>query len=222
MSDLLTEVGRFQEWAGQHSPVPRSGEWEFYYPNWGDLYQAVFEFVAGKPFPTWSPEEVGAVLYALARDNESEHIAEELCSLYPELLMPLTQAALQFDDPQARWQLAEALGWLKSDIVEQERLLLTLARDDDEYVRRRSLQSLTRLGSSSVEALALEAWNRPDPHQQWSRMMVLSCLSQLGSPQLEPLLSEAEQDNRQYLRECAEKIRRVRSNLIDPTVALHG
>jgi hypothetical protein len=91
---------------------------------------------------------------------------------------------------------------------EEEQLLLRLAQDEHEYVRRRALGALVRLGSSTVEKLALEAWHRPDPDQQWARRAALWSLHRVGSPQLGPLLVEAEQDPQEYLRVFAERLRR--------------
>lgn len=81
------------------------------------------------------------------------------------------------------------------------KILLTLA----------AMKSLARLGSPEAEELALEAWHRPDPEQQWARMMALDVLEMIGSPQLEALLMDAEKDERKYLAEFAKGIRETRS-----------
>jgi hypothetical protein len=86
-----------------------------------------------------------------------------------------------------------------------------MARDEHEYVRRRALESLAKVGSPAVEELALDAWHRPDEDQEHARMMVLHCLDHIGSLLLEPLLAEAERDGRQYLREFAQGLRPRRS-----------
>jgi hypothetical protein len=65
-------------------------------------------------------------------------------------------------ESDAKWQLAEELGHLEQMRREIERLLFILTRDKNEYVRRRSLQSLARLGCSEVEKLALAECHRPD------------------------------------------------------------
>lgn len=209
MADLFTEVDRFRAWAdATYPPDCRFGEWECDYESWGDVYEAVLAFVATRPFGSWSLEEVRAVLYAIARDNEMQHLAMEVRRRHPDLLVPLTWASIEVGEREDRWQLGEELGQLGRAGGEEERLLLVLARDAHEYVRRRALGSLARLGSPAVEELALEAWHRPNPEQQWARMMALWCLHRVGSPQLGRFLAEAEQDLREHLRGFAGRVRR--------------
>jgi HEAT repeat protein len=169
------------------------------------------EHVAASPPEVWSDEQLQAVLYALARDNEDEHLGEEIRLHHPTRLIALAKAALLGGEFDARWQLADQLGRLDSDRGEVERLLLALVRDEDEYVRRRALKSLARIDSPSAEQLALEAWHRPDEHQEWARMMVLDCLHRIRSPHLEHLLAEAERDERQHLRDFAKRLRQGQS-----------
>src|SRR5262249_45914180 len=150
-------------------------------------------FVDAVPFASWSPEEVQAVLFAVARDNEDEHLAWEIRHRKPETLIALARAAIETGEHDARWQLANELGRL-GQVGEPEGLLLMLARDKDEYVRRRSLASLARLGSPAVEELALAEWQRPGENQEYARITVLWCLHRVGSRHLEPLLADAERD----------------------------
>jgi HEAT repeat protein len=199
VAELLTEVHRFQEWANAYPTESRTGEWECDYRSWGRIYDAVFEFTASRPFEGWSFEELQAVLYAIARDNEIKHLAGEIRRRHPELLVPLAKVAIDIGERDDRWQLAEQLGQLGRTGGEEEKLLLILARDKQEYVRRRALGALARIGSAAVEELALEAWYRDDPDQEHARMMALDCLSAIGSPRLESLLAEAVQDERKYL-----------------------
>jgi hypothetical protein len=83
---------------------------------------------------------------------------------------------------------------------------LLLAKDDDEYVRRRSLGSLAHVCSDATESIALEAWSRPCETQQWARMMALSALWSVGSEHLPRLLAAAYEDGRPYLVAIAAKI----------------
>jgi hypothetical protein len=210
MADLMTEVARFRAW-DDSIPIPiasRYGEWECDYEEWPLLYEAVLTFVAVRPFESWAESELRAILYAIARDNEMQHLAREIRKRHPEILPHLARAALQMGERDDRWQLAVELGHLGK---EAEPLLLELARDEHEYVRRLALKALLDIGSSAVEQLSLDAWNRPDEHQEWARMMALFCLQKLGSYHLEPLLAEAELDSRMYLREYSARIRRGES-----------
>ncbi len=138
VADLMAEVRRFRAWADATCPPDRRfGEWECDYQEWDSLYGAVLEFVAARPFESWSPEELRAVLFAVARDNEMEHLASEVRRRHPDLLAPLTRESIAVGEWADRWQSAEELGWLGRAGGEEERLLLVLARDEHEYVRRR-------------------------------------------------------------------------------------
>ena len=207
MGNLMTEVDRFRAWADAYPYDQRSGEWECDYEAWPALYDTVLGFVANHLFASWSKTELRAVLYAIARDNEDQYLVREIRKRHPELIAPLARAALGIGERDDRWQLAVELGHLGAS-AQVEPLLLEMAHDEHEYVRRRALKALLRIGSSVVEELALAAWFRPDKDQEWARMMALYCLHKLGSPRLELLLAEAERDARQYLREYAERIRR--------------
>lgn len=158
----MSEVGKLRAWADARPADQRHGEWECEYDAWDGVYDAVLAFVGQRMPEEWSADEVEAVLYAIARDNERQRIAEEIGDRHPDLLLPLARAALAHGERDDHWQLAHELGEGRADRDETERLLLLLARDEHEYVRRRALASLARLGSSSVEALALKAWSRPD------------------------------------------------------------
>ncbi|MFO0970504.1 MAG: HEAT repeat domain-containing protein [Gemmataceae bacterium] len=211
MPELLTEVDRFRAWAKGYPEEQRSGEWECGYNFWGDIYDAVLEFTNVRPFESWSAVELETVLYAIARDNELEHLAGEIRRRHPDLLLKLAREAIRVGEKDNRWQLAEELGHI-SERAEAERLLLILARDEAEYVRRRSLKSLARHRSPAVEELAMEAWRRPDPAQEWARMMALDCLEMIDSSRLEPLLAEAEKDDRLYLSQFAKSMRATLSS----------
>src|SRR5262249_23050845 len=124
-----------------------------------------------------------------------------------ELLVPLAWAAIERGERDNRWQLADQLG--RAEPADgREEVLRALLRDEYEYVRRRALGALARIGSPCVQSEAIRAWERPDDDQQWARMMVLWCLHRVGSPMLEQFLAIAERDPREYLRGFAERVRR--------------
>lgn len=207
MADFFTEVSRFRIWAAKY-PEPRSGEWECDYESWEALYSSFREFLAARSFETWSGEETTAILFSIARDNEIELLSDCIREDYPELLLPLARASLSSSESDARWQLAEQLGHVGKPGSPEEDMLLLLAKDDHEYVRRRALGALARTGSAATEAVAIQEWSRADPNQEWARMMCLWALHRVGSPLLANYLTQAECDSREHLPKYAEKVRR--------------
>jgi HEAT repeat protein len=210
--NLRREIAKFRSWAvAEFGKEPTDGgEWECNYDGWPPLHAAVLDFVESAGSVTsWSKEDLAAVLYAIARDNEIEHLTRELrTSSRPAIIYELTAAAIEEAERDTKWQLAEAIGRMTDKDPRAEPLLEKLAHDEDEYVRRRSLSALARIGSSLTERLALETWDRPDLDQEHARMMVLWCLLRIQSPHLESKLQEAEADPRQYLQAYAAKVRR--------------
>jgi hypothetical protein len=207
VSDMLAEVDKFRDWANTVPPYERSHtEWECSYEHWDDLHNAVFDFVARRRFDSWSSDELRALLYAVARDEEILQLAPEIRRRHPEALVALARAATEIGERNAQWQLAVELSQLGQECLEAEPILLIFARGEDEYVRCSALLGLTELNSSRVESLALETWNRPDS-DEFSRMQVLKSLRQIKSPHFERLLGEAERDERTCLAECAKQFR---------------
>ena len=203
---LLSEVGRFRAWASSYPFAGRSGEWECEYEDWCALHKAVSVFIEGSPVATWSEEEFAAVLYVIARDNETQYLSRGIRERVPMALLDLAEAALRIGEAEAKWQFAEELGHFYGEPSRRNKLLLSFARDDNEYVRRRSLQALARIGSAATEAIALEAWSRHDESQEYARMMALWALHRIGSSHLTRLLHEAAQDNYPHLAAYALKV----------------
>lgn len=210
MADLLGEVARFRSWAEKRMPAD-SGGWETEYPEWPSLYAAVLAFVESRPSVDWSDDELESILYAIARDNEDEHIVSEMQLRFPEVLSRLAAIACDRGEWNARWQLAHELGAIARPGGADERVLLRFATDEHEYVRRRALGALAQMGSGAVERLALEAWDRDDPHQEWSRMAALGALHAVQSPKLLDLLRAAEEEPRPHLRAFAGRLRNGKS-----------
>ena len=207
--ELQAEVMRYRQWAQLIPQEERSGEWECDYPDWNQLYATVLDFIESKPLIAWTPEEWEAVLYAIARDNEMQFLVESIGEEHPQMLAPLTAAALEHREPNATWQLALELTRADPLSTELEGLLLRMAVDADEYVRRRALTELARRNSPQTEGLALAAWHQPHEAQQWARMAALWSLHQIQSPLLNELLTEAEADPRPYLSGYAQRMRRA-------------
>jgi hypothetical protein len=207
MEELFTKVQNYKQWASEYLPEDRSGEWECDYPNWQSLYKSVFDFIATNPsINNWSTEHLDSVLYALARDNECEHIAEKLRECCPNILVQLATLSIKFGERDARWQLAQELGRLTLETEKIEIILNEFADDTDEYVRRHALMALARIKSDFTEDLALKNWHQFHENQQWSRMAVLWSLQEVNSSYFETFRLEAESDSRPYLSEYAKNM----------------
>jgi hypothetical protein len=199
---LEREVARFRSWAEAYQK-PRRGEWECDYPHWVDLYQAVTAYLSNNEVAEWDEGVADLLLYAIARDNESEQLAEHLTQM-PNKLYALARLAVCSGEKDARWQFAEQLACCPG-LDGAEALLLDLAADADEYVRRRALMALGRIKSGQVETLVGQAWDSGD---EYKRMAVLHALRNVQSRQLARYLDMAQADGRQYLIAFAGRIRR--------------
>ncbi|CAN5290199.1 hypothetical protein BH09MYX1_BH09MYX1_53320 [soil metagenome] len=206
-------VACFNVWAGTVPEDRRSGEWECNYGAWGEIQQAWKALLGVLPVARFSSDLVHDAIYAIARDNECQWLARDLSQVGTDGVRLLTEAALASSpgEPDAKWQLAVELG--KCSLAEVEPLLLRLAVDADEYVRRRTLGTLARLGSPHVHALAEQAWESAATDMPWTKMNVLWVLPRVGSPRLEARLVEAEASTDELLRGYAA---RVRSGTADP------
>ncbi|MEZ4362801.1 MAG: HEAT repeat domain-containing protein [Kofleriaceae bacterium] len=199
---FLAAVARFKDWASTVREEHRHGSWECDYEAWPELYEAWKALIRDAPMPQWEPELLAVALYAIARDNDCQALAREVPR---DALRFLTQAAIASAEADAKWQLAIELGRSSG---EHEELLLALARDDDEYVRRRAVQSLARIGSASAVELALKEWERAAEDFPWSRMSALWVLHRVGAPSLEAYLARASESPEELLRTYADKVRR--------------
>ncbi len=209
MTNWQEEVEEFRAWAKDQIQI---AEWECNYDEWAPIYEGVAEFLRELEPHGWTSRQTDDLLYILARDWECAIISDGLRPNHAEATFHLASKSLENSDFDARWQLANTLGYLMPD-ERVEPLLLRFADDEEEYVRRRALQSLTRIGSQHVERLALREWAREDENQQWARMSALMCWHHINSPLMESHLREAEASGMEYLPDYA---RRLRNGEIEP------
>ncbi|MEJ8802178.1 HEAT repeat domain-containing protein [Pontibacter sp. H249] len=161
---LQTELANFWEWAGMtpdnYSENRGLGEWEAAYPNWDEIYLAVDEVIEllNKEF---NHDLAQLLVYALAIDNESGTVLQRVADKL-ESKLRFVKKAINSDQPQARWQVAELLGNIQ--VEDQEKLLVNLInRDKDKYVRRRALLSLAKVNHQKAAAFAKTFLKDPDP-----------------------------------------------------------
>jgi hypothetical protein len=203
-ASFLAAASDLRAWVDTIPPAHRNGEWECDYPRWDELVTA-WEALLDAPAPSLEPQLVETALFAIARDNECSHMINALQTLRPDWMCRLAEASLVDGEPDARWQLADALGDGGRGNVEP--LLLRFVNDSDEYVRRRALASLARIGSSETESAALRAWAEGSDAFPWPRMQALWALHRIGSQRLASLLADAETSSNEHLRHFAARVR---------------
>jgi hypothetical protein len=199
----LVVTGRaFRDWADSYPVGERSPEWETEYYRWPEIYSAVEAFLDASHAKLWDSVATELILYLLARDNELEELKEKLVCR-PVALIALTMAGRQSGEPDARWQLADALGSVNLSDDQVEPLLEYWCRDESEYVSRRALLALARRSSSKAERLAVRAW---DTGHEYQRIAALEALASCRSSLLPAYLNLAKEDGRMHLVNQAIKL----------------
>ena len=188
-------IQKFKDWASSYPIAEQTGEWECDYPDWAEIYTAFANFVEQNDHRQWSPTDMKNVLYILARDNEAEHLIDEIAK-QEDRLIEVAEAAVNYGERDAKWQIASRLGEAEIDVEVAEIHLLEFLKDADEYVRRRALLALARTGSSQTERWAEIAWNTADEYQ---RIAALHALHLVSSSRLDEFIALAKQDGREFL-----------------------
>lgn len=188
-------IQRFKDWASSYPIAERTGEWECDYPDWAEIYTAFASFVEQNDHRQWSPTDKQNVLYIIARDNETEHLIDEIAKQEGRLI-EIAEAAVKHGDRDAKWQIASRLGEAEVEVEVAETHLLEFLKDADEYVRRRALLALAQTGSSQTETWAEVAWNTGHEYQ---RIAALHALHQVSSSRFAEFVELAKQDGRAYL-----------------------
>jgi hypothetical protein len=135
---LRLEVQNFKRWAAAIADGDAlHGEWELEYPSWGSFHSAAVDLLQSDS-STWDTEAKKLLLYAIARDNEGEVLADSLSASQVDTL---AYSLLDSDEPDAKWQIGERLARLPFSSARQSVLSL-LATDTKEYVRRRISNAL--------------------------------------------------------------------------------
>lgn len=203
VTELRNAIRAFKAWAEQRFPAgERHGEWETEYENWSAIETAFNACLDGYTPEQWTEEIVELLLYALARDNETQRLQNAL-KLRQSHLIALARASCSSTDNDARWQLADALR--DRDIAPgmAEPVLEQLFDGGNEYVSRRALIALGDRGSAKAEALALRAWETGDEYQ---RMAALGALRSINSSAFGRYLALAMEDGREHLTDYATRL----------------
>lgn len=200
-SSLTSEIAKFLQWSEQFPDEGRTSGWESGYPEWPVLRDAATAAVkAGDPV-TAGPQAIEQVLYVVARDNADQWMVQTLID-FPKWLHAVANASLEFEDGDALWQLAVALGESPHK-AEAEQLLLKFNESADEYVSRMALLALANIGSAQTEKLSVKAWKTNDEYQ---RIAALWAIWRVKSSNLPKFLEAAKKDGREHLMHNVAKV----------------
>ncbi|MFM9970833.1 MAG: HEAT repeat domain-containing protein [Burkholderiales bacterium] len=200
-STLTAEIAKFLHWSEQFPEDGRAPGWEAGYAEWPTLRDAALALVKSAEPAAAGTQSVEQVLYVVARDNTEQWLVQYLID-YPKWLHAVAKASLEFDDGDARWQLAVALG-ASSNKAEAEQLLLKFNADADEYVSRMALLALANIGSAQTEQLAVKAWKTNDEYQ---RIAALWAVWRIKSGNLHKFIEAAKKDGRAHLLHNVAKV----------------
>lgn len=205
---LHIKVQAFKKWAEINYPDITedndSGEWCFG-REFDEMHSAAVEMIRSCPVSAASEENISDLLYAVARDSESEIIADVLDD-HDGWFALLCGKCLSYPYTNAKWQFAKRLkdhsgGELKD-------LIYDFLSAGDEYTERMALDSLAYICPGQAERYALRFWDRNIyEHDEYQKITVLHVLYQTGSGHLEEYLTKAESSDSVYLKKNAEAIR---------------
>ena len=199
---LRAAVQRFKAWAEQYPTKQDTGEWECDYQHWPEIESAFDACLDVWSPQEWTDEIIELMLYVIARSSETERLINQL-SKRPAQLLALARTGLHAEDPDARWQLAHAIGKWIPDAEDAEPLLERFFNDEHEYVSRRALIALGDRGSVRAEVLAIRAWEGGD---EYRRMAALGALLSINSAAFGRHLALALEDGREHLVAFATKL----------------
>lgn len=195
MTQLSIEIQRFHEWA--NACPARHGAWECDYPDWNALYASAIALIESSSDGSLEPRSLLDLLFVLARDNECEHLIDSVAN-HPGLLQTLATHAVDSDEPDAKWQVAVAVG--ETRLPNAADLIRPFLSDDDEYVRRRSLIAFAPFAPSEAEAIAAENLNDRYPY---TRIAALNVLKLIKSSRLHDALDRLKADPNEHVRSYA-------------------
>jgi hypothetical protein len=193
-SPLTAEIAKFLKWSEQFPEEGRQAGWEDGYMGWPAMRDAAYAIIGKSDPATAGAQAIEQVLYVVARDNVEQWVVQKLIG-YPKWLHAVAKTALEFEDADANWQLAVALG-ASTNKAEAEKLLLQFNLLPDEYVSRMALLALANIGSGQTEQLSVKAWKTNDEYQ---RIAALWAVWRIKSVNLPKFIEAAKKDGRQHL-----------------------
>lgn len=210
----------FQEWASSlNEKHKESPEWESDWSQWDASYRVIEAYLESTSQQSLTESECTDLLFILARDSENQEIQINL-SKHPNKIRQLTAATNKVNEPHASWQLADIISDTDLDIEIKIDLLEGFLKSDDEYVRRRALNSFAKISHCNfgdvelkkrTELHASNAWESGNEYQMIS---ALWALHEIGSKKAEVYIESGLENPSKIIRDAAKEVKISRSFLL--------
>lgn len=177
INNFRKELDDFWKWQGLSLEEYKTGTKQFkddecVYPNWCVLTNYADKAISILSKNIKNVELIELLLEFIAIDNESE-ITMEKCEilLAAKAIEWIAEVAISFQLYEARWQIAVLLGRGNKDIF--EKYLSEFIKDENKYVQRRALLSLSQLNPKRAEEISIEKLNDCDEYLRFVSLMIL-------------------------------------------------
>lgn len=211
---LYKEIELFKKWANKHysecNEEHDNGEWELgVNSHYDEMVSAAREVITSIDFEDADENLIDAMLFVVARDNESEILADELLK-HEGWFSLLATRSLDSKYINARWQFAKRVG----EVDCCKKLVYEFIKSDDEYTSRMALQTMADISPDKAEENAVLFWNRGKYEEgsyedEYQKIMVLHVLYKIKSEKLEEYLDKAMLSSYEHLKNNAEEIRKL-------------
>ena len=193
----------FPEWDEEHD----NGEWEIGVDNhFDEMVSAAAKVITNISFEDADEFLIDAMLFAVARDNECEILADELLK-HEGWFTHLAKRSLNSKYINAEWQFAKRVGKIEGC----RKLIYDFIESEHEYISRMALQTMADIDPEKAEEYAILFWNRGKYPQgsyedEYQKIMALHVLHIIGSKMLKEYLNKELLTSYEYLMENAERI----------------
>lgn len=213
--ELNHEVGKFKKWISQNFSVKQITEGtidDAGYPEWNeveDLLQRIFGEIDIKNL---NDLHVRDIIYMIARNWDigiilnwlSEDSKFSQIGMKEEQFLIIAEQGVNSPEWDARYQIAGLL-YRVSSINKAKAIELSLKYYEDkaEFVRRKALSSLFKLGYSKMHDLLEKSWLN---NEEYERMLCLDLWREISTEKYNLYLNESLTDGKAALREYAESL----------------
>jgi hypothetical protein len=208
---LYKEIRAFRLWADKYYPDRSeendNGEWEFgVNSHFNEMLSAAILIVSETDSAEADGKLIDSLLFVVARDNESEILADELLK-HKDWFELLARKSTDTQYINAQWQFAKRLAGC--DLCKD--LVYVFIDSEDEYTSRMALETMAKIDQKRAEEYAVRFWNRgkyPEGsyEDEYQKIMVLHVLKTVGSGKLDEYLNEALAMPYKWLKKNAEEI----------------